>query len=47
MKIRCFHLISRVAVQKDDTYDASHLTISDRIRKNVKNVHLKTSEDSS
>ena len=45
MKIRFFHLISKVLSLKDDTHDASHLTIFDRFRKNVENAYLKTSEN--
>ena len=45
MKIYYFHLTFRVAAQKDDMYNTLHLTVSDRSRKNVKNIHLKTSEN--
>ena len=45
MKIYSFHLISKVLFSKDDTHDASYLTIFDQFRKNVKDVHLKTSEN--
>ena len=45
MKIYCFHLISQVVVSKNNTHDASHLTVFNRFRKNVENAYLRISED--
>ena len=45
MKIRFSHLISKISFLKDDTHDASHLTIFNQFRKDVENVHLKILKD--
>ena len=45
MRIRFSHSISKVSFSKSDTHDVSHLTVLDRFRKNVEDVHLRTSED--
>ena len=45
MKICFFYSILKISFSKDDTHNALHLTIFDRFRKDVKDVHLKTSKD--
>ena len=45
MKIHFSYLISKVSFLKNDMHDALHLTIFDQFRKNVEEIHLKTSED--
>ena len=47
MKIYYFHLTFQIVIRENDTHNASHLTIFNQFRKNVENIHLKTSEDSS